>query len=324
MNFKESIPYKLIITGAAIGLLLLLIWISLFTGIKDISFASLFSDKEQALFFIVSRIPRTLALLFVGAGLSLAGFVFQHLSQNKFVSPTTAGTLEAAKMGILFSIIFIPEVPLMMKMSFAMLFTFLASLLFIGFISKVNIKNTIYIPLVGLMFGNILSAISTFFAYKHGIVQNTQEWMLGDFSSVLQGQYETVFLILPAVVLIYFYADRITIAGLGSSFAKNLGLPYYSIVYMGLFIIALVVSSSVVTVGAITFIGLIVPNLLSLIYGDNLRRTLPIIAYTGASFLLFCDILSRLLVYPFEVPIGMTVGIIGGILFLVLILRRKK
>lgn len=324
MNFKESIPYKLIITGAAIGLLLLLIWISLFTGIKDISFASLFSDKEQALFFIISRIPRTLALLFVGAGLSLAGFVFQHLSQNKFVSPTTAGTLEAAKMGILFSIIFIPEVPLMMKMSFAMLFTFLASLLFIGFISKVNIKNTIYIPLVGLMFGNILSAISTFFAYKHGIVQNTQEWMLGDFSSVLQGQYETVFLILPAVVLIYFYADRITIAGLGSSFAKNLGLPYYSIVYMGLFIIALVVSSSVVTVGAIPFIGLIVPNLLSLIYGDNLRRTLPIIAYTGASFLLFCDILSRLLVYPFEVPIGMTVGIIGGILFLVLILRRKK
>ncbi|WP_212592424.1 ABC transporter permease [Sphingobacterium humi] len=324
MNFKESIPYKLIITGAAIGLLLLLIWISLFTGIKDISFASLFSDKEQALFFIISRIPRTLALLFVGAGLSLAGFVFQHLSQNKFVSPTTAGTLEAAKMGILFSIIFIPEVPLMMKMSFAMLFTFLASLLFIGFISKVNIKNTIYIPLVGLMFGNILSAISTFFAYKHGIVQNTQEWMLGDFSSVLQGQYETVFLILPAVVLIYFYADRITIAGLGPSFAKNLGLPYYSIVYMGLFIIALVVSSSVVTVGAIPFIGLIVPNLLSLIYGDNLRRTLPIIAYTGASFLLFCDILSRLLVYPFEVPIGMTVGIIGGILFLVLILRRKK
>lgn len=179
------------------------------------------------------------------------------------------------------------------------------------------------IPLVGLMFGSILSAISTFFAYKQGIVQNTQEWLLGDFSSVMQGQYEAIYIILPAVVLIYFYAEKFTIAGMGESFAKNLGLSYNTIVYIGLFTISIVVSASVVTVGAIPFLGLIIPNLVSMVFGDNLRKILPIIGYVGAIFLITCDLISRLLVFPYEVPIGMTVGVIGGIVFLIIILRRK-
>jgi len=303
--------------------LLLLSWTSLFTGVKDIRFKELFTDSEDLLFFVISRIPRTLALILIGAGMSISGFILQQLTQNKFVSPTTAGSLEAAKMGILTALILFPQSSLTVRMLFALLFTFLTSFLFIFFISKIKLRSTVFIPLVGLMFGSILSAISTFFAYKHGIVQSTQEWLLGDFSSVMQGQYEAIYIILPAVILIYFYAERFTIAGMGESFAKNLGLSYKSIVYIGLFTVSIVVSSSVVTVGAIPFLGLIIPNLVSMIFGDNLRKILPIIAYVGAVFLLICDLISRVLVFPYEIPIGMTVGIIGSVVFLILILKKK-
>lgn len=304
--------------------ILLLAWISLFTGVKDIRFSALFTDSEKLLFFVISRVPRTLALLLVGAGMSVAGFVMQQLSQNRFVSPTTSGALEAAKMGILFSLICVPQAPLSLRMVFALLFTFLSSFLFILFVGKIKLKSTVFIPLIGLMFASIISAMSTFFAYKHGIVQNTQEWLLGDFSSVMQGQYETVFLILPAVLLVYFYAERFTIAGMGESFAKNLGLSYQAIVQIGLFLVSLVVSASVVTVGAIPFVGLIIPNLVSMFVGDNLRAALPWTAWAGAALLLVCDIIGRLLVFPYEVPIGMTLGIIGSVVFLILILRKRK
>lgn len=314
---------KILLWTLASVVLLVLVWLSLFTGVKDISFRELFTDSEKLLFFVISRIPRTLALVLIGAGLSIAGFILQQLSQNRFVSPTTSGSLEAAKMGILFALILFPQSSLTVKMLSALVFTFFTSFLFIYFINKVKIRSTVFIPLVGLMFGSILSAISTFFAYKQGIVQNTQEWLLGDFSAVMQGQYEAIYIILPAVVLIYFYAEKFTIAGMGETFAKNLSLSYHTVVYIGLFTVSIVVSSAVVTVGAIPFLGLVIPNIVSMLFGDHLRRILPVIAYVGAAFLICCDLISRLLVYPYEVPIGMTVGIIGGLLFLLLILKKQ-
>lgn len=304
--------------------ILALAWISLFTGAKVIDFSALFKDEDKLLVFTISRIPRTLSLILTGAGLSVAGFIMQQLSQNKFVSPTTSGGLEAAKLGILFGLLFFPGVSLLGKMGLAMSFTFAASLVFMFIVKMVKFKGSVYIPLIGIMFGNILGAVGTFFAYKHEIVQNTQEWLLGDFSAVLEGQYETIYLILPAVILAYIYADRFTIAGMGESFAKNLGLSYNAVVNIGLFAVALVVGSTVVTVGAIPFVGLIIPNLISMFTGDNLRRALPFSALAGAVFLLICDIAGRILIAPYEIPIGMTVGLIGGLVFLVLILKRNK
>ena len=281
-------------------------------------------NQDQLLVFTIARIPRAIALVLTGAGLSVAGFIMQQLSQNKFVSPTTAGSLEAAKMGILFSILLIPQASMGMKSVAALVFTLAANLLFMLMVRRVRFRSSVFIPLIGIMFGNILAAISTFFAFKNGIVQNVQEWMIGDFSAVLQGQYESIYLILPAVVLAYVYADQFTIVGMGASFAKNLGISYSTIVNLGLFAVSLTVSVSVVTAGAIPFLGLIVPNMVSMMMGDNLRRTLPMTALAGAIFLLFCDILGRTIIFPYEIPIGLMVGVIGGIIFLFLILRRNR
>ncbi|WP_240894487.1 ABC transporter permease [Parapedobacter sp. SGR-10] len=306
------------------AVILLLVWISLFTGVKDIGFRALFEDEEKFMVFVISRVPRTLALVLVGAGMSISGVILQQLSQNRFVSPTTSGALESAKMGVLFALMLVPDISLFGRLLFALLLTFFCSLLFILFVHKIRVKNTVFIPLAGIMFGSILSAVSTFFAYKNNIVQNTQEWLLADFSSVMQGQYESVFIILPAVVLAYLYAERFTIAGMGESFARNLGLSYAAIVNIGILTVSLVVSASVITVGAILFVGLIIPNIVRMFVGDNLRRTLPVTALCGSAFLLVCDIFGRLVVYPYEIPIGMTVGVIGGIVFLVLILKKSR
>lgn len=281
-------------------------------------------EGEDLLVFTIARVPRAIALVLTGAGLSIAGFIMQQLSQNKFVSPTTAGSLEAAKMGLLFGIILIPQLSLGYKMVFAMVFTLLANFLFMVMVKRIRFRSSVFIPLIGIMFGNILAAISTFFAFKHNIIQNVQEWMIGDFSGVLQGQYETIYFILPTVVLAYLYADRFTIVGMGESFAKNLGISYASVVNIGLFAVSLTVSVTVVTVGAIPFVGLIIPNIVSMLFGDNLRRTLPLTALIGALFLLVCDIVGRVVIAPYEIPIGLMVGMIGGVVFLFLILKRSR
>ncbi len=321
---KKRLSPVLLYASLILGLLIL-IWVSLFTGVKDIAMRDVFAmSPDQLLVFTIARIPRAIALVLTGAGLSVAGFIMQQLSQNKFVSPTTAGSLEAAKMGVLFSMLLIPQASIATKSVAALLFTLAANVLFMMMVRRVRFRSSVFIPLVGIMFGNILAAISTFFAFKYDIVQNVQEWMIGDFSSVLQGQYESIYLILPTVVLAYIYADRFTIVGMGESFAKNLGISYSAIVNLGLFAVSLTVSVSVVTAGAIPFLGLIVPNMVSMMMGDNLRRTLPMTALVGSLFLLFCDVVGRLIIFPYEVPIGLMVGVIGGVVFLILILKRNQ
>ncbi|MFD2600383.1 ABC transporter permease [Sphingobacterium corticis] len=321
---KKRLSPILLYASLILGLLIL-VWVSLFTGVKNIAMRDVFAmSPDQLLVFTIARIPRAIALVLTGAGLSVAGFIMQQLSQNKFVSPTTAGSLEAAKMGILFSMLLIPQASIATKSVAALLFTLAANVLFVMMVRRVRFRSSVFIPLVGIMFGNILAAISTFFAFKYDIVQNVQEWMIGDFSSVLQGQYESIYLILPTVVLAYIYADRFTIVGMGESFAKNLGISYSAIVNLGLFAVSLTVSVSVVTAGAIPFLGLIVPNMVSMMMGDNLRRTLPMTALVGSLFLLFCDVVGRLIIFPYEVPIGLMVGVIGGVVFLILILKRNR
>lgn len=305
-------------------LLLIFSAISLFIGVTDISISDvLYQDPEKLLLVTVSRIPRTFSLIVAGIGLSVSGLIMQQMTQNKFVAPSTAGSLDAAKMGVLASLIFIPTSSLLVKAFFAFIFTFLASLVFLKMVESIRHRNVIFVPLVGLMFGGILSSISTFFAVNMNIVQQMNAWMMGDFSGVLQGRYELIYLSLPATILTYFYANKFTVVGMGEDFAKNLGLDYRTVMNVGLFCVSLTVSAVMIIAGSIAFLGLVVPNIVSIIYGDNVKKTLPYVALTGAIFLLICDIIGRLVIYPFEIPIGMMVGVIGGVIFLILLLRQK-
>lgn len=298
--------------------------ISVFVGVADITIADIISlDSEKLSLIMISRIPRTVALILAGVGMSISGVIMQQMTQNKFVAPTTAGTLEASKMGLLMFLILIPTAGTAMKMLFAFLFTFVASIIFLGIVRRIRHRNVVFVPIVGLMFGGIIGAISTFFAVRMNIVQDTNAWMIGDFSGVLQGRYELIYLSLPAIVITYIYANKFTVIGMGEDFSKNLGLNYKAVMNIGLFCVSLTVSAVVITSGVIPFLGLIVPNVVSLMFGDNLKRTLPYVALTGAIFLLISDIVGRIVIYPYEVPIGVTVSIIGAVIFLIMILRKR-
>lgn len=309
---------------ALVFILLFLSFVSMFVGVKDISVLDVFSlgqDKVQVL--LLSRIPRTIAIIVAGVGMSVSGLIMQRMVHNKFVSPTTVGTLDAAKMGILMSILFIPQGGALNKMIFALAFTFLSSIIFLKMSERIKYRNVIFIPLVGIMFGSIINAISTFFAYQFNIVQSMNAWLIGDFSSVLQGRYELIYISIPAIILTYMYANKFTVVGMGENFSKNLGLNYRATVNLGLFCVSLTVSVIMITVGAIPFLGLVIPNIVSILYGDNLKKTLAYTALFGAIFLAVCDILGRLVIFPYEIPIGITVGTIGGIIFLILLLKKK-
>ena len=270
------------------------------------------------------RLPRLAALVLTGVGLSVCGVILQHLVRNKFVEPATSGGLDAAKLGILLSLALVPAASVPVRMLFALVVCFAAGLVFVLLIRRIQFKSTVLVPVIGLMYGGVLSAIAEFYAYRHNIMQSMQGWLLGDFSRVVQGSYEIIYLILPIVVLTYLYAHRFTLVGMGEGMATSLGLNYPATVALGLLLVAVTVSATVISVGAIPFVGLVIPNLVALRYGDNLGRTLPIVALSGASLLLACDILGRVLIYPFEVPIGLTAGSVGGVLFLALIIWRQR
>lgn len=146
----------------------------------------------------------------------------------------------------------------------------------------------------------------------------------GDFSGVLRGRYELLWLSFGLTVAAYMAADRFTVSGLGEGFTTNLGLRYRRVVTLGLVIVSLVTAAVVVTSGVIPFLGLIVPNVVSLMMGDNVRRTLPFVALVGAGLALACDIAGRLVVYPYEIPIGTMMGIVGSGVFLYLLLRKGR
>ena len=301
---------------------------SLLVGARQMAWSQLWAfsggSGDAWLTLTASRLPRLAALVLTGAGLAVCGVILQHIVRNKFVEPGTSGGLDAAKLGILIAMTLVPSAGAPGRMALALLFCFLSSLLYVAIIARIRFKNTVLVPVIGLMYGSVLSAVAEFYAYRKNILQSMQGWLLGDFSRIVQGHYEMLYIILPVVALAYLYAQRFTVLGMGEEMATSLGMGYAATATLGLVLVAVTVSATVIAVGAIPFVGLVVPQLVALYKGDHLARTLPLVALGGASLLLVCDIAGRLLIYPFEVPIGLTAGALGGVVFLVLILRGRR
>ncbi|ALC92149.1 iron ABC transporter permease [Bacillus sp. FJAT-18017] len=297
---------------------------SLFIGVTDISPLDLFSlSGDQADILLASRIPRLVSIILAGVGMSISGLIMQQLTRNKFVSPTTAGTMDSARLGILVSLMLFTSASPFVKMLVAFAFALAGTFIFMKILDRVKYKDAIFIPLVGMMFGNIVGSITTFFAYKNDLIQNMSSWLQGNFSMMIQGRYELLYISIPLLVVAFLYANKFTIAGMGEEFATNLGLNHKQIVNIGLSIVALITALVILTVGMIPFLGLIVPNIVTMYRGDHLKNSLAHTSLMGAVFVLACDILGRIIIYPYEIPIGLTVGVIGSGIFLYLVMRRK-
>lgn len=306
-------------------LLVLFSLISLFIGVSTVNLEGLLRlDTEQWSIFLISRLPRLVSILIAGSALSICGLVMQQLSRNRFVSPTTAGTMDSARLGILIAILLFPSASMLLKTAIAVAVSFLGTLLFMTILAHLKFKDAIFVPLVGIMFGNIISSIAAFIAYKEDLLQNLSGWLQGDFSLVMAGRYELLYFSIPALLVAYLFANRFSIVGMGQDFATNLGLNYKQVMYLGLAIVATVSSVVIISVGVIPFLGLIIPNMVTLYLGDNLKKVLSHTALLGAVFVLICDIFGRLIIFPYEIAINTVVGVLGSGIFLLLLFKRYR
>ncbi|HZH93325.1 MAG TPA: ABC transporter permease [Tissierellaceae bacterium] len=306
-------------------LLVMLSLASLFIGAGDITAMDILRLEDSKVeLLLISRIPRLASIIIAGMGMSIAGLIMQQISRNKFVSPTTAATVDSSRLGILVGMILIPGAGTLWKMSLSFVFAVGGTMVFMRLLDRIKIKNTVFIPLVGIMLGSIIESFTTFLAYRYDLVQNVNSWLQGDFSMIMKGRFELLYISIPLLIVAWKYADRFTVAGMGEDFALNLGLNYKTVVNIGVTIVALISATVIVTVGRIPFLGLIIPNLVTLYRGDNMKGNIWIVALSGSAFLLFADILGRLVIYPYEVSISLTVGVMGSMIFLYLLLRGDR
>lgn len=311
---------------AAAGFAILaLCGVSMFVGVADLGFSDLFSEDSRAHalnLMMTSRLPRTAALVLAGSALAVCGLIMQLLTRNVFVEPSTAGTMEFAGLGLVLVMLFWPGAPVWMRMLVGTALALAGTAIFLKILNAIPMRDILVVPLIGMMLGGVVAAAATFLAYRADLLQSLGAWTTGDFSAVLAGRYELLWVAGLATVVALVVADRFTVAGMGEAFTTNLGLNYRRTMALGLTVVSVVSAIIVVTVGMLPFLGLVVPNVVRLIVGDNARRAVPLVALGGAGLLLICDLIARVAVYPFELPIGTVMGVIGAIAFLYMLLRK--
>ena len=197
-------------------------------------------------------------------------------------------------------------------------------MVFFAFLRRVTLRSSLVVPIVGIMLGAVVSAVSTFIALQTDLLQSLGVWFAGSFTSVIAGQYEILWVVLLVVIAVFFYADRLTAAGLGEDIATNIGLNYNRIVLVGTSLVAVATGVVTVVVGNLPFLGLIVPNIVSMLRGDDLRSNLPWVCLTGIGVVTLCDLLGRIVIAPFEMPVSVILGVVGAAVFIALIVRRGK
>lgn len=293
--------------------------LSLFTGVYDIR-----GQADGTEMFFTTRVPRTLSLMLTGAAMAMSGLVMQLITQNRLVEPTTTGTIEWSGLGLLFVYLLFPAPSLLLRMTGAILFSFVGTMLFFLLMQRVKLRSSLIVPIMGMMLGAVVSAFSTFLGLLFQMTQNIGNWYIGSFSNVQIGRYEYLWIIVLVTVVIFFYADRLTLAGLGQDVATSLGVNYKRIIFVGTALISLAVGIVAAVIGNLPFLGLIVPNIVSMFRGDDLRSNLPWVCLLGMGTIMACDILSRVLIMPFEIPVSLILGTVGSVVFIVILLRQRR
>lgn len=283
------------------------------------------ADDRVSKVLFASRVPRTLALILAGAALAVAGLILQMMARNRLLDTATTGPMAAAALGMLVLAIWLPAgVPLWVRFVVVSAFAAGGIGLFLGVLQRMPLRSALIVPLVGLVMAGVIHAAGSLLAHHFDLSQSLRAWNSGDFSAVLRGRYELLWVAAALTVAAMLLADRFTVIGMGRDFATNLGVNYGLLMAVGVVLVAMIVGSVVVTAGVIPFIGLVAPELVRRLAGDNLRRATPMVALVGAALLLSADLLGRLLIHPYEVPSSNVLSIAGCVVFLMVLLHGRK
>lgn len=305
------------LAGAALGVAGLVV-LSLFVGVYDIADQSFGGEM-----FLISRVPRTLALVLAGCAMAVSGLIMQLLTQNRFVEPSTTGTSEWAALGLLVTVLVAPAAPLAVRMIAASVAAFVGTMVFLGILRRVSLRSSLVVPLIGIMLGSVVSAFTTYLAVSTNALQMLGTWFMGSFTSIVRGRYEVLWVVAIVVVLVFLSADRLTVAGLGRDIATSVGVDHARVLLVGTGLVAVATGVTTVVVGFLPFLGLVVPNVVSMWRGDNARSNLPWVCLGGVAIVVVCDIVGRVIRMPFEVPVSMVLGVVGAVVFLALLLRMR-
>lgn len=306
-----------------LGLIIAII-LSLVIGAEPLTFEQGFTLSETSwLILIHSRIPRTISIILAGGSMSMAGLVMQTISQNRFAAPSTVGTVEAAKLGVLLSLWLFDNVTLAQKLWLSFIMAVGLTLLFFVMLSNLRMKEVWTIPLFGMIYGQVIGSIASAIAYRFDLVQSIHSWQQGNFAMIQPGSYEWLWLSLIVIGIIWYLKRPLTIMQFGKSTAQNLGIHYEWMRYSVVFGVCLISAVNVMTVGILPFVGVIIPNFVRLFYSDSLRKSMPMVLIVGSLFVLICDLVARTLISPYEIPVSIVIAIIGGSLFLSILFMKR-
>ena len=271
------------------------------------------------------RLPRIIMSLLAGSSLAICGAVFQSVFRNPICDPYILGISSGASLGAAIAFILGLDILIFGITIPALITALLTLLLILGIagMSKRNSNDTLL--LTGIAVNFLISAVITLL-----IVLNKQEmqkiifWTMGSLASV---SYKEILFFLPiffgSVFMLFFYSKDLNIMQLGGDTAKTLGVNSKKITIISLFISSLLIAAVVSICGVIGFIGLIVPHIVRIIWGNNNRILFIFSIFIGALFLLIADTLARTLAINSELPVGSITAIAGAPYFIYLLLRRK-
>lgn len=274
------------------------------------------------------RLPRVLLGLFVGAGLSACGCVFQGMLRNPLADPFTLGVSGGAALGATFGIVFRLEDLLgVYSLPISAFLGALSSIFLVYLVAKMRHFAVPTMILGGVILSFLFSAcVCLIFAIsKAEEVHSAIIWLMGDLSSASGHLIKIVVcLILIGMGLLFCFGRDLNLLALGEERATHLGLDVELIKKILFVIASLITGACVASSGIIGFVGLIVPHFMRLVGGSDHRVLIPASILTGAIFLPLCDTLARIIIAPIELPVGVITGIFGGIFFLIYLLRSKR
>ncbi|MGE0282898.1 MAG: iron chelate uptake ABC transporter family permease subunit, partial [Rhizobiaceae bacterium] len=211
--------------------------LSLFVGVSDLSPGSL-ADPEALQLLLVSRLPRTLAALLAGSALAIAGLVMQTLARNRFVDPATTGTAQSAWLGILMMTLLWPSASIATKSIGATVAALAGTSVFLALAHRLPPTQPFLVPLFGLVYGGVVGSVAIYIAWQTDMLQYLEVWTSGEFSGILRGRYELLWIAAALVAVAWWVADRLSILALGEAASIGLGLNYQRMLQLGLVIVS--------------------------------------------------------------------------------------
>ncbi len=286
-------------------------------------------DMDAVIIIMDLRLPRVLMAVIAGFGLGVSGVVMQGLLRNPLVSPYTLGVSSGAACGAAFFIVYGFNFAVIMKFSMILTaFVFSITSIFVVYlIAGLKATSSETLILAGIAISYLFSALISSFKYFSSSedLREIVFWILGSLQAI---KIEDVYIVFPVIsaasIFLYRLSWDLNIMGAGEDVAKSLGVNTKILRFLGLLLSALITASIISFTGIIGFIGLMAPHFCRLLFGHDHRFLFPGAGLIGSILLLASDTVSRIIMAPTEIPIGITTAFIGIPFFLFLLISRRR